>query len=123
MTRTVRNDVAIVSATAIQRGQCPLQEGDGYRWAHVDPGVEQFGGDCRSLFGNGIKARPQPVDAAVDRPGLRFRQVPDCATIPMRARDRLGDSEAGWPALVRRVVDVPALAIEQLVEHPIDVQS
>ena len=40
----------------------------------------------------------------------------------MRPGDRFGDPEAGRPALVGGMVDVPALAVDQRVDQPVDVE-
>jgi len=38
----------------------------------------------------------------------------------VRAGDRFGDAEAGRPALVRRMIDIAALSIDQRVDQAID---
>ena len=55
---SVGDQVGVIDAVAVERGQRPLEERCGDRRPHVDAGVEQFGGDFRAAFGNVVEPRP-----------------------------------------------------------------
>ena len=74
-----------------------------------------------AALGDLVEARPQPVEPAVDRRRFVARQLAHRAGIAVGARDRLGDPEAGRPALVGRMVDIAALALDQRLDQPIDI--
>ena len=117
----IGREIGIVRAIAVERGERALEEGDGNRRTHVDPGVEQLGGQPRAAGRDFVEARPQPVEAAVDARRFASRQQPHRSGVAMGTRNGLGDSEARRAALVRRMVNITALAIDQRLDQAIDI--
>ena len=117
----VRNQVGIVGRIAIERGQRALKEGDRDRRSHVYAGVEQLRGDTPAAFRHLVQVRAEPIEAPVDRSGFLSRKLAHRGAITVRASNRFGDPETGRPALVRRIGDKAALALDQRIDQIVHV--
>src|SRR5215218_9268696 len=117
----VRNQIEIVAGIAIERRQRALKEGRSDGGAHVDAGVEQLSSDAHASAGHPIEAGAKPVQALVDGHGFSPRKLTHGPGVAVRPRNRLRNSEACGPALVRRVIDVPAFALDQFVDQLVNI--
>ena len=118
----VRSQIGIVLGIAVERRQRALEEGRRDRGAHVDASVEQLRRDPLGPLGDLVEPRPQPIEPPIDRRRLMPRQAPRRAGISVRPRDGLRNAEAGRPALVGGMVHITALALDQFVDQPVDVE-
>ena len=89
---------------------------------HVDAGIEQLLGQPRHpALVNHVEARAGPVAEPIDRLGGLKREVPHRPFVTVGPGRLLGDAELGRAAAVGGVIDVTALAGDQVVEHTLDV--
>src|SRR3546814_7538888 len=58
--------------------------------AHIDAGVEEFGGDPRRAQRDPVETGAQPIEAAIDRRGVGARQIAHRARITLCPRDGFG---------------------------------
>jgi hypothetical protein len=117
----VGRQIRIVLGVAVERGERTLEKGDRDRRPHVGAGVKQLVGDPRAALGDFIQARPQPIEPPIDRDRLAARQLLHRPGVAVGAGDGLGDAEAGRATLIGRIVDVPALPVDQSVDQPVNI--
>ena len=118
----VWNQVGIVRAIAVERGQRPLKERRGDGWAHVHPSIEQLAGETGGAFRDLIEAGPIPVEPSIDGGGFRTGKMAHFALVAIGASDRLSDPVAGRSANIGTMDDKAALALDQLVDQRSDAE-
>src|SRR3546814_19672630 len=85
--------------------------------AHIDAGVEEFGGDPRRAQRDPVETGAQPIEAAIDRRGVGARPIAHRARITLCPRDGFGNAPAGRAPALGGVVYISAFLGDDGV-HP-----